>query len=362
MAKKINYAALYTLRSDGRYQGYYRDADGKRHAVNDRDPEMLHRKIAELEAPPPLTFRDIAQAWQRWIWPRLRAGTQVCYNPAYNRAVELFGDRVATDIEPYEIKNHLERLKAQDYSAKTVKTQLIVYRHIYRNAIVDPEMGRQIRTNPADSVTVPQGLKRPAKREAPEDEIIAVVRQRYRDYFGLFPLFLLATGFRRGEALAVRWRDIDLEAEIISCARQISYEGGAPRVTLPKTLAGIRTVPLLPDLKIALDVPEDVRGDDYVFHGEDPTKPMQLSTFRRRWSHYCREHNLPGLTPHVLRHSYATMLFEAGVDVYTAQRLLGHADIETTMAVYTHLREQKQNESIEKLRGHVMAAMMAKTP
>ncbi len=67
---------------------------------------------------------------------------------------------------------------------------------------------------------------------------------------------------------------------------------------------------------------------------------------------YIKHRYTPTLTAHELRHGYATILFEAGVDTYTAQKLLGHADIETTIAVYTHLREKKKNESIEKLLQH----------
>lgn len=52
---------------------------------------------------------------------------------------------------------------------------------------------------------------------------------------------------------------------------------------------------------------------------------------------------------HVLRHGYATALFEAGVDVYTAQRLLGHANVEVTMGIYTHLRREQEEKSVEKL-------------
>jgi len=59
------------------------------------------------------------------------------------------------------------------------------------------------------------------------------------------------------------------------------------------------------------------------------------------------------LTPHVLRHGYATMLYDAGVDAFTAQKLLGHAHIETTLAVYTHLSQRKKDESIQKLTAYV---------
>jgi site-specific recombinase XerD len=76
------------------------------------------------------------------------------------------------------------------------------------------------------------------------------------------------------------------------------------------------------------------------------------SQFTRQWNKY---KELAGIdcTPHQLRHSYATILFDAGVDVKTAQAWLGHADINTTLAIYTHLSEQKQKEAKEKLYKHL---------
>lgn len=146
---------------------------------------------------------------------------------------------------------------------------------------------------------------------------------------------------------------------------------GSAKVGQTKTEAGVRTVPLLPDLVGVLKRPADAMDTDYVFHGGDPSKPIPLSTYERRWKRYCSEMGFveedtevwkdadgvirtrikhkPTLTAHVLRHGYATALFEAGVDVYTAQKLLGHANIEVTMAVYTHLRKEKETESLKKL-------------
>lgn len=58
-------------------------------------------------------------------------------------------------------------------------------------------------------------------------------------------------------------------------------------------------------------------------------------------------------TPHQLRHTYATMLYDAGVDALTAQYLLGHSDLSTTMGIYTHLSETRKSKSITALNEYV---------
>lgn len=390
MAKKINYADMFTLRSDGRYQGYWRELDksgqptGKRHTICDRDPATLYEKIQQKEQPSLLTFRDIAEAWKDAAWPEIKRGTQVCYSPALKRAEAHFGDRDAASIEPYEIKAHLTQLKKAGYSAKTVKTQRTVYRQIYTNAITDKRMGRQIRTNPVDNVPLPKNLPKQKKREAPEDDVVAKVRSAASTaYFGIFPLFVMATGFRRGEALSIRWQDIDFKAKTIHLTQQINYEGGIESREDPKTEAGVRDVPLLPDLYPLLKamMPKDAKPTDYVFYGADPKRWMPQSTYQRRWNHYCREmgfvtdepeprvskqgkhyikhHYKNTLTAHVFRHGYATMLFEADVDEFTAQKLLGHSDVAITRAIYTHLRRKKKDSSIQKLESFVEAQISA---
>lgn len=371
MGKKINYAAMFTLRKDGRYQGSYTDETG-RHYVYDRDPERLWHKLNDPKEEEPLLFRGIAEMWHDAAWETMEAGTKSCYEGAYKRAVDRLGGRVAREIHAYDISNHLEYLKTCGYAASTIAKQRIVYSLIYKHAIADPRIGREITSNPARLAKLPSNLPRPKKREAPEDEIVKLIQERAETaYFGLFALFLVCTGFRRSEALAIKWNDIDRAAGTIRCKSQITCREGAPKEKAPKTESGYRTVPILSPILPAIKKPAGAKPSDYVFHGDDPGKPMPQATYNRRWLHYCKDmgfvsdaaetkvssqgkrytvhHYEPTLTAHNLRHGYATILFEAGVDAYTAQRLLGHADIETTMAVYTHLREKKANESMGKL-------------
>ena len=377
MAKKINYAAMYTLRADGRYQGYYRDAAGKRHAVYDRNPERLHAKLQEKEAPPALTFREIAEAWQDRSWETYKDGTRSAYASAFRRALEEFGDWPAAEIGTPDIFAHLERLKALQLAAKTVKTQRTVYSLIYQMAVSDKIYGREITVNPAAGCPLPSGLPKPKKREAPDDAAVARIRASAATaYNGLLPLFLMATGFRRGEALGIQWGDVNFQRMEIRCEKAVTQRGGVGKVQSTKTENAVRTVPILPDLEPLLIRPKNAKDTDFVFCGNDPEKPMSQATYERRWLHYCKEagfavdepetrkskqgktytvhHWKPTLTAHMLRHGYATLLFEADVDEFTAQKLLGHADITTTRSIYTHLRQRKQQQSLDKLRAFVV--------
>ncbi len=375
-SKKIDYHSLFTLRKDGRYQGTYRDEDGALKYVYDRDPEQLFHRITELSEPKPLTFRVLAEKWYNEEWDNIKEGTQACYAAPYRRAIDRLGDRLAADILPYDIHNHLVQLKNQGLSASTVKKQRIVYSLIFQHAISDNKLGKVILTNPAISAKLPSGLPRPKKREAPEDDIVdAIIKKADTAYWGLFPLFLIYTGLRRGEALAIRWQDIDFKSETIACEKSISLRGSTPKTGDTKTESGVRSIPLLPPLAKMLKKPKDAKPTDYLFYSDSPEKPMTNQAYKRHWLHYCKDmgfvtdepetriskqqrayivhHYKPTLTAHVLRHGYATTLFEAGVDVYTAQKLLGHSDINTTIAIYTHLRERKENESIGKLKKYV---------
>jgi integrase len=375
MSKRINYASLYTLRKDGRY--CCRDKSGK--MVYDRDPEKLWHKLNDEVPEAPILFREIAEGWYADAEKRLEDGTMNGYIAGYNRALERFGDCVATEILTSDIYNHLEKLKSQGFSASTIKKQRVVYSQVYQYAAITDKYSATIRFNPATNAKLPPGLPKAKKREAPEDEIVKQIREKATTaYWGTFAMFLMCTGLRRGEALAIKWSDIDFKNRLIYVDKSVSLAGSTPREKDPKTDSGNRTIPLLEPLVAVLERPQVSRDSDYVFPGSDPKKPMPKSGYDRHWMHYCmdmgfytdepeitigknkrkyiKHHYKPTLTAHELRHGYATVLYEAGVDVYTAKKLLGHSDIAITQGIYTHLRERKEHESVQKLEDYVQSA------
>lgn len=372
--KKIDYASMYSY--DEKRGLYYttRTIRGVRRKFRSKDPEELHEKVTAAEsAPPPVpTFREIADAWQEKKWQEVGLNTQQCYKAAYDRAVAHFGDTPVTEITPADVSRLIQKLASQGYSSKTVKTQKGVVRMIFSSAILcDPPI---IKINPADYITIPRGLPK-SKRSAPDDDTMqAIIDNVHTAYFGLFAYLLLYTGCRRGEALALTWGDIDFDAKTIRVNKEYIYPAGMPVLKLPKTEAGIRTVPLLPGLEAALNKPEDAKPSALLFPAPDG-RPLQENAFRRRWRHYCKDAGLvsdiienrtrkngttyqvhvytPTITPHQLRHGYATVLYEAEIDEKTAQSLLGHADIHTTMQIYTDIRDKRRAVQTEKLASYL---------
>lgn len=355
MAKKIDYASMYTLRADGRYMAYWHDKDGKRRAIYDRDPQRLHEKIAEKEAPKPLTFGEMAERWYNDSQARYKDGTWAEYDAPYNRALERFRDTPGAQITSADIALHLSEMARQGYGERTLKAQRTVYSLIYKNAAQLPDLVEAARYNPAALAAIPHDRKRPKKRKAPDDEAITRIILGVNSEFGLFPYLLLCTGLRRGEALGLKWSDVDYKRQVISVDRAVTYRKGKKQVGDTKTDGSIRQVPLLPMLAVALKHYEEKGKDTYIFHGENSKEPLSEATYRRRWHRWCRQNGFAdkredgktpqrelthysydyNLTAHVLRHGYATLSKRGGLQKEIIKDLLGHENVRTT-EIYIH--------------------------
>ena len=367
MAKKNKYADLFTLRKDGRYQGSYTDETG-RHYVYDRDPEKLWHKIqtkkdAGTEGAV-VTFRQAADEWERVHREEIQDRTWKNYEPHVKDIVAQHGKRPIEDMEAADVVNDLARAKAKGYSATVVNTRRSIYQMIFDHAIIEG----YIKYNPAKSVKLPRGLKR-GKRTAPTKEQMEIICRNVDAPFGLFPFFLLCTGLRKSEALALDWSDIDLQRKEIHVTKSLDYANGArPRVKAPKTEAGNRIVPILDIL-----LPHLKGGTGPLFAGLPSNRGgkgggyMTERGYEGMWLRYCRtvglidETGKPVLTAHNLRHGTATLMFETGVDELTAQRILGHSRVEITREIYTDLRNEQMKKSVAKLNRR-MSKMMLKAP
>ncbi|MBE6959939.1 MAG: hypothetical protein E7448_04365 [Ruminococcaceae bacterium] len=357
MAKKIKYADLFTLRKDGRYQGSYTDAFG-RHYVYDRDPEALFLKLQDLQnqEPPEPTFKEVAECWEREHREEITARTWINYAPHYEEILRRHGNKLMEQITALDIINHLTAAKAKGYSRTVANSIRSLYRMIFDYAVAND----LAKYNPVTSVKLPKGLKQ-GKRTAPTDEQVKIICSHIDSPFGLFPYFLLCTGMRKSEALALTWADVDLKNREISVTKSLDYTVGAkPTVKAPKTEAGNRVVPIIDSLAPYLYNIRHTASSIYVFPAPASNRGgtggglMTLRGYEGMWLRYCTAAGLvddngkPVIGAHNLRHGTATLMFELDVDVYTAQRILGHARVEVTQGIYTELRARQKQKSVDK--------------
>lgn len=355
MARKNKYAEMFTLRKDGRYVATYSDETG-RHSLYDRDPEVLFHKlqVARGEITEVVTFKDVAEQWERKHREEIEYRTWNNYIPHYRSILAQHGSTPIDQVTAQDVIRHLHMAKAQGYSATVVNTIRSLYSMVFDHAVADGV----IQYNPVLSVKLPKGLQR-GKRIAPTKEQITTILSSVDVPFGLFPYLLLCTGLRKSEALALTWADVDFKRREIRVTKSLSYpSGNEPVVKSPKTEAGNRVVPIIDILVEPLQEAKRGSASPYVFPAAWSNRSgtaggmMHRRGYDGAWQRYCEAVGLvgadgkPTITAHNLRHGTATIMKNSGVDPHTAQKILGHSRVSTTMEIYTHLTDEQQVKAV----------------
>lgn len=284
-------------------------------------------------------FEDVAEEWWEEHQKTITYGTAKSYKAPKNRLVAHFNNKYIRDIMPNDIDCCIKEFAQKGYAQKTVKNLLLVANLIFSYAVTK----NHITLCPTTHIKIPKNLSK-KKRELPSDSDIKAVKENVNYPFGLFAFFLLYTGLRKGEALALQYKDIDRTSKTINVYKSVYYISNDAIIKEPKTEAGKRSVVLLEPL---LSVLKNGKKDDFIF-STDGTKPLSAKSFIVKWSKYTKSIGI-SITPHQLRHAYATRLYELGIDEKAAQDLLGHANISTTHDIYTHISESKRKSIGEQL-------------
>lgn len=333
MAKKKQ---KYRVRPDGLHETSFR-VNGKRIWFRGKTDAEVDQKIlaynAEQEkAKEGRAFDVVADCWWDEIEPTLAWNTAKSYKPAKLRAVDQFGGYLCKDITAKDIDQYIKQFAKEGYARNTVVTQLQIIRQILNFA----EVAGDITYNPATAVSPPRNLPK-TRRLAPDKEQIKIIKDGITQPYGLFAFLVYYTGCRLGEALALQYQDIDFKNKTISISKSVYFMGAVPKIKEPKTDSGIRQVPLLEPLEAALD---KNRRFGYIFSPDGGKTPYRKAQSENAWRAYCKEIGL-AVTPHQIRHGYSSALFEAGIDPKIIQVLLGHAQLSTTMDIYTHIQQNQ---------------------
>lgn len=214
---------------------------------------------------------------------------------------------------------------------------------IFRNALEDGLIEKNIMLSGRYVMSKRRSVRECLTQGEAEDILRQVERLNEDDRpFIMLPLL---TGMRRGECLGLMWRDIDFTKRIITVNRAITFAGNQPVVDTPKSAAGYRQIPLLPELQAYLLTLPQRTG--YVIGGR---QPITEQVYQRTWERINRTIDLHGATAHVFRHTFAT-LAAVHTDVKNLQAIMGHSDIQTTMNRYTHPQELRVIAAVEELAG-----------
>ena len=380
---------------DGMYIYTYVDPYGKRCYVYSKDLFTLREKEQDLIRcqMDGLDFyvggrATINMAFDRYMSTKynLRETTRSNYIYMYNRFVrDEFGNRLIADVKYTDVKMfYYHLMNDKNIAVNTLDNIHTIIHPIFDMAVRDDI----IRKNPTDGVMAEikknsgknKGIRHALTVEQQKAFIDAI---RYSpEYYHWYPLFvtLLGTGMRIGECIGLRWKDVDFKHRNINVNHAVTYYTRREKVCFgvskPKTEAGTRLIPMMDTVYDALKNEYDRQKKDgfcvaevdgmngFIFSNKNGSlhNPHCINSAIKRISesHNAREiidakkeHREPVIIPHFsahhLRHTFCSRLCENETNVKVIQEIMGHANIETTLDIYTEINYSKKQESLEEL-------------
>ena len=293
------------------------------------------------------TFSHFAQMWYDMYKKHyLRKNSQTAIKYILNtHIIPFIGNYRLRDITPMQIQAIMARLSGKSNSLQSkVLTNL---RSIFN---VAQENGL-IAKSPVSSMLKPTGNKTPEKETLTVQESQMLLDRVKNPRAKTFLLIALHTGMRRGEIIGLQWEDIDFKAKTIHVRHNAVLSESETTVNdFLKTEAGRRDLPLSEELEKWLTAQKKHTHSKYVLAMQNH-KPLTKSSYRSSWRLIERELPETHLTAHILRHTYITRLFEAGLDIKEIQYLAGHSTMDMTLKVYTHYdRKSRETKTAEKVR------------
>lgn len=387
-------------RTDGIYQFKYTDSTGKKRVIYSKNLAELRVKEEAVKqdlkdgiktrAEVNLTVNDM---FQKYIATKteLKASTLTNYKYMYKNYVqESFGLKKLADVKYSDVKSFYNSLiKEKNFKPNSMEIINTILHPVFTLAVRDG----YIRTNPTDGVM--REIKQSHNWEKPKRHALTIEQQSafvefvanseiYNHWLPLFTAFL-GTGCRVGELIGLRWQDCDFENDVISINHNLIYrqtESGKCEmsITTPKTSAGIRTIPMLPEVRKAFmterkkqmaqggnsTVVDGYSGFIFLNRESYVHNPMTINrAIVRIYKAYNLEETelakkekrepvlIPHFSVHNLRHTFCTRFCENETNIKVIQEIMGHSDIGTTMNIYAEATESKKQESFKNLAGKI---------
>jgi len=353
-----------------------RDENGTRrwkyesvHGTKGHAKKLLRQRLTELESPDyveptDVTFGEFLRSWhadhaRHHLSPRAHESNGYMIE---RHLVPALGAHKLDKLRAM----HLEAYYSERLDAGLAPSSVRKHHNIIHAALRHAVRLQLIAVSPAD-LAVPPRVKRTEMLVLSEEEAGAMLHAADGTHLSMPLLMALATGMRRGELLGLHWSDLDLEAGAATVNRSLQQAYGRLELKEPKTARSRRavTLPGIVTESLRAHRAEQARrtlarepgwtDSEYVLaapHG-GPWKPAD---FDHAWRRFKRRERI-AIRFHDLRHTHATQLLKAGVNIKVISERLGHASISITLDTYSHVMPGMQEEAAEKIDAGLRAAL-----
>ena len=311
----------------------------------------------------------------------IKESTLARYDYCYKNYVKAkLGKRKLADFKPILLEHLFQDMADNDYSTKTIRDIYNILSAVFKYAVHN----RIISFNPCDGVELPKTKKKPIRVLTVEEQGDVLRYAKGRLYENLI-IIALGTGMRAGELLGLTDSDLNFKKREITINKTLVYIKDLStgkyvfKYQTPKTESGKRVIPMQEsvykalrkqrtqkkEMQIASDAWEPLKGfEDLVFVSRNG-KPVSEHAFQSALNWIINAINkdrqkqaekgrkdfalMEHIYPHVLRHTFATRCFEAGIEAKTVQKYLGHSSVAITLDIYTHVTNDKAKTEMNKL-------------
>lgn len=381
------------------YGSYGRDKNGKRirkKFTGATEGEALIKKAAyeqerALGIPDfseRITVAEWVEMWKTTYKSGLRGTNKQTYDSAITRLLNDIGSMRMATVRNIHLQNSLMKMTGMSESAA------IKYRMVLQQIFKKARQNKIVRDDPAEELELPDASNGEGHRALVRWETELITENWTEHRTGVWMMIMLYAGLRRSEMIALNWDSVDLETRTIDVHRAaeiVSNQSVIKEIT--KTEAGMRVVPICDPLFEALSsIPKKKRTGqvclsahgnqisqsafdrgidgfnvamERILNGEpvkqqgrrrDVEKRKQEQemaritlgdrrTLQERQEEKQKQRKRFSIKAHDLRYTFATALYDAGVDVKSAQYYLGHSDVRTTMNIYTQLSDERKKIS-----------------
>lgn len=355
-------------RKDGRWEGRYKSGiseTGKTkytsvyaHTYLECSQKLQAAKNKTCIYTNPITFEQLFDQWLESRKNSVKKSTYMNYRTLYENHIHpKFSDITTDKITVFMINQYISELiesggkHGSGLSANTVQAVVIIMKSVFKYGEISLNL-----SNPTKNISLPKTkcneVETFSKTEMEQIRNCAMIG----NITDLGILLCLYTGMRIGEICALKWSDIDMNAQFISVSKTLyrinNPAGNDPKTIIvidaPKSKKSLRKIPI-PSFMIQrlTEIKENCEPENYFLTCS--AKFIEPRAYRERYKNFLKSADIPYKNFHVLRHTFATECIRCGIDVKTVSELLGHSSVKITLDRYVHPSMDDKRRQLQKL-------------